>query len=129
MGECPQSNRPSRTALDSTPALSAPDAGGKLQSASASELPAMPDIEREAGEAMAALVPDDSYVKHDEVISSDSVAPGTELTATVVGVSGDDVFVEFNAKSRANTGRIRHTTSHRLSGVPAVESQVSERLC
>ncbi len=105
MGECPQSNRQSRTALDSTPALSASGTGGNPPSAPASELPGMADIERAAGEAMAALVPDDSYAKHGEIISSDSVAPGTELTATVVGVSGDDVFVEFNAKSQGVLSR------------------------
>ncbi|MCH8888298.1 MAG: S1 RNA-binding domain-containing protein [SAR324 cluster bacterium] len=35
-------------------------------------------------------------------MTADSVEPGTELTGTVVGISGDDVFLEFGPKSQGS---------------------------
>jgi small subunit ribosomal protein S1 len=62
----------------------------------------MEEIEREAAEAMAAMDPDDlaEITGGVGIVESDSIEPGTELTGTVVGVSGDEVFLEFGVKAQ-----------------------------
>jgi small subunit ribosomal protein S1 len=64
------------------------------------------DVEREVNEAMASMdpsdltelcgeMPDDGAM---DVTTSDDVEPGSDMIGTVVGLSDDEVFLEFGAK-------------------------------
>lgn len=64
-------------------------------------------VDREVADAMAGMAPEDLAALGGDIAipaagSSDieGLEPGTELTGTVVGVSGDDVFLEFGAKQQ-----------------------------
>lgn len=61
---------------------------------------AIPDLDREVAEAFASMGPGTLEASGEDIITNESVAEGAELTGTVVGVSGDDIFVEFSAKSQ-----------------------------
>lgn len=70
--------------------------------------PTMADIDREVAEAMAAMDANDAA----ELSGSSPVVPvpahlepGAELVGTVVGVSGDDVFLQFDAKTQGVLAR------------------------
>ncbi len=65
----------------------------------------MAEIDREVAEAMSDMASDDlagitGGVTTTSTADLETLAPGTELTGTVVGVSGDDVFLEFGAKEQ-----------------------------
>jgi small subunit ribosomal protein S1 len=68
--------------------------------------PSAEEIDREVAQAMEEMSPDDLAElsggplpdKEIEVGPDESVAPGTELTGTVAGVSDDEVFLEFGVK-------------------------------
>ena len=68
--------------------------------------PLPPDLNREVEEAMGAMDPNDLAelcggtpdVESGE--PAEGIEPGTELTGTVVGVSEDEVFIEFGPKSQ-----------------------------
>lgn len=60
----------------------------------------MADIDREVAEAMSGMSASDMAALGMTPDAGASVEPGTELTGTVVQASGDDVFVEFGAKSQ-----------------------------
>jgi len=69
--------------------------------------PSMAEIDREVAEAMSSMAPDDiAELSGGLTVTSGAGAdierlePGTELTGTVVGVSGDDVFLDFGAKQQ-----------------------------
>ncbi len=64
-----------------------------------------PDIDREVAEAMAAMSPEDLADLGGDVGPPDMVEPGTELTGTVAGISGDDVFIQFGVKSQGVMSR------------------------
>jgi len=60
------------------------------------------ELDREIAEAMAAMDPTDLAELSGEPIrgDADSAEPGTELVGAVVGVSGDEVFLQFGVKSQ-----------------------------
>lgn len=62
--------------------------------------PSMEEVEREVAEAMMAMSPTDAAELGGEVGGAHGAQPGTELIGTVVGVSDDDVFLEFGVKSQ-----------------------------
>lgn len=70
--------------------------------------PDMAAIDREVADAMAGMDSADlaelgaGITQADPGLTADSVEPGTELTGTVVGISGDDVFLEFGPKSQGS---------------------------
>lgn len=84
--EKPESPDPQRTAPPEEPVQ---------VTSSASE-----DIDREVAEAMASMDAADRAALSGEVEAEVSAEPGAELTGTVVGVSEDDVFLEFGVKSQ-----------------------------
>ncbi len=76
-------------------------------SASASSSPgsSMSEIDREVAEAMSGMAAEDlAAMTGGPAVPSasdlETLSPGSELTGTVVGVSGDDVFLEFGAKEQ-----------------------------
>jgi small subunit ribosomal protein S1 len=57
-------------------------------------------LDREIADAMAEMAPADMAELSGDVTSDGRVAQGTELVGTVVGISDDDVFLEFGPKSQ-----------------------------
>ncbi len=101
MTDPPNSNGPSEAALNDA----CPDAAPGEEALPSSPMPdalipdvSDADIDREVSEAMASMLPLGGGTVYEEITPSDAVAPGTELTGTVVGCSDDEVFLEFNAK-------------------------------
>ncbi len=98
MNDLPEPSRPAEAGLNDT----APPAGAGDEASAFPDpdplSPTMADIDREVREAMASMTSVDPSVLYDEVSTSESVAPGTVLTGTVVGLSDDEVFLEFSAK-------------------------------
>jgi len=71
-----------------------------------------PDVEREVAEAMAAMSPAElALLSGDVPVSARSgtlpeqVEPGTEVTATVVGVTDDEVFLDLGTKLQGALAR------------------------
>ena len=62
--------------------------------------PTMADIDREVAEAMSDMGPQDLAELSGDSGQRGSIGPGAELTGTVAGVDGDDVFIEFGVKSQ-----------------------------
>ncbi len=60
----------------------------------------MEEIDREVAEAMAEMAPADLTEICGDMTSSEDATPGTELTGTIVGLSEDEAFLEFGAKSQ-----------------------------
>jgi len=65
----------------------------------------MAEIEREVADAMAQMSMEDMSELSGGIGPADAAAPpeaepGSELTGTVVGTSGDDIFLEFGVKSQ-----------------------------
>ncbi len=58
------------------------------------------ELNREVAEAMAAMDPADVAELSGQFPTSDSIEPGSELTGTIVGVSDEDLFIEFGAKAQ-----------------------------
>lgn len=70
----------------------------------------MAAIDREVAEAMSGMGAGDlaeitGGTQGGSTSDLEKLAPGTELTGTVVGVSGDDVFLEFGAKEQGVVSR------------------------
>ncbi len=103
MSDPPETHGPSEAAGNSSPTPPVSNDGVMPAPPADPVLPAMAD--EEVAEAMAAMTSCDSSDPSGEVMASESVAPGTELTATIVGLCDDDVFVEFNAKSQGVLSR------------------------
>lgn len=103
MSDRPETHGPSEAARNNSPTPPVSNDGVAPVAPADSVLPAMAD--EELAEAMAAMASSDSSALSGEVMASESVAPGTELTATIVGICDDDVFVEFNAKSQGVLSR------------------------
>ena len=65
--------------------------------------PSMDEIDREVAAAMEEMDASDRAELssgRSGTVTGDSVEPGAEMTGTVVGVSGDEIFVEFGIKSQ-----------------------------
>lgn len=77
-----------------TPSQSGPDAGDPTA-------PTMADLDEEVARAMSAMDPADLAELTGDVVPTDEAAPsGTELVGKVVGVSPDEIFLEFGPKSQ-----------------------------
>ncbi|MBI4718657.1 MAG: S1 RNA-binding domain-containing protein [Planctomycetes bacterium] len=62
---------------------------------------AMRELDREVAEAMASMAPADLAELHGEAMTPAlSLQPGAELVGTVVGVSNDGIFLEFDARTQ-----------------------------
>lgn len=103
MSDRPETHGPSEAPRNNLSTPSTSNDGALPVAPADPVMPAMAD--EEVAEAMAAMSPVDSSALSGEVMASESVAPGTELTATIVGLCDDDVFVEFNAKSQGVLSR------------------------
>lgn len=64
-----------------------------------------PDLEREVAEALADMSKLDTAAMGGASDAAELAEPGTALTGTIVGVSGDDVFLEFSAKVQGVVAR------------------------
>ncbi len=62
--------------------------------------PSMDEIDREVAAAMEGMDISDRAELGGGVVTSESVEPGTEMTGTVVGLTGDEIFIEFGVKSQ-----------------------------
>ena len=98
MSDLPERIRPSEAALNDAMSHAAPDEDALPAPRSDELQPAMPDVDREASEVFAGIAPGDLTYQGGDVITSESVVPGAELTGTVVGVSDDEAFLEFGPK-------------------------------
>ena len=98
MNDFPEPSRPAEAGLNDT--VPPPGGGDDASAAPVPDplSPMMADIDREVSEAMASMASADPSALCEDVSTSDSVAPGTGLTGTVVGLSNDEVFLEFSAK-------------------------------
>ncbi len=109
----PQETKPQEKAgTDSAEALAAssvvpnePEQSPRQEASSESS--SMAEIDREVDEAMSAMATEDLAELSGGLSISTSggsdlekLEPGTELTGTVVGISGGDVFLDFNAKQQ-----------------------------
>jgi len=70
----------------------------------------MDEIDREVAEAMSSMAADDLVELTGGIAippsgDIENLEPGTELTGTVVGVSGDDVFLDFGTKQQGVVSR------------------------
>lgn len=91
----PSLSDPDPRFLDSEPGSPHPDDGLPAREAMTSA-----DIDREVEVAMASMSRADLAELRGEAGADGDVSPGTELTGTVVGVSNDDVFLQFGVKTQ-----------------------------
>lgn len=95
------------------PTRSSEPAGSSPSTSSAAPPGMTDDVDREVADAMASMAPADlaeltgGAGADDAALDAPSLAPGTELTGTVVGVSGNDVFVSFGAKAQGVLPRLQ----------------------
>lgn len=82
------------------PASLSPAQDRAAEQASDPLVPSPSDLDREVSEAMAALSAGGLSDKADNITPAESIELGAELTGTIVGLSGDEVYLEFNAKAQ-----------------------------
>ena len=58
------------------------------------------DLDREVAQAMASLTQEKHSAGGGDITPAESIEPGTELTGMIVGISDDEIFIEFNAKAQ-----------------------------
>jgi small subunit ribosomal protein S1 len=97
MSEKPETPAPSPVDEPIDGATPTPESSSLLEQAMA-EVP--DDLDREVAQAMASLTHAQNPTSEVDITPAESIEPGTELTGMIVGVSDDEVFIEFNAKAQ-----------------------------
>ncbi len=100
MSDLPESSRPADAAPNNMVSPGATEPDVSLEPSVDPLSPTMAEIEREVSEAMASMDTGDLAELRGEVVTDNAVNPGTELTGTIVGLSEDEAFLEFNAKAQ-----------------------------
>ena len=102
MSDFPESNGPTEAGSNEAVRPSASDDDATRELTADTDSPTMEEIEREVSEAMASMDSGDlaELGGGGGITTSEEVAPGSELTGTVVGISDDEVFLEFGVKSQ-----------------------------
>jgi len=115
MTDLPEANGPTEADENETPTPVAPSSSEEIVSvpdATDTDVPTFDEIDREVSEAMAAMNPADlaelsGSVMQGAAPSGEVPEAGADLTGTVVGVSDDEIILEFDAKSQGVLPRLQ----------------------
>jgi small subunit ribosomal protein S1 len=94
----PESGRPRSAAPPASNELIPSPEGLDTDNAARPSSMMTPDLEREVADAFASMSAEDKTALSAGTMDGESLPPGSSLTGTVVGVTDDDVFLQFDAK-------------------------------
>lgn len=106
MSDVVEPGGPAETPVDRSASMPSSEEGASIPVSPEPRPSEMDAIDREVAEAMGSMDPQDMAELCGEVASgdpggsSDSVEPGSKLTGTVVGVSENEVYLEFGPKTQ-----------------------------